>query len=482
MTYAKLSSCFSFTADEPPPPNIGIHFGHIFLDLSFRNCIKMKTSGIAVLLPLLLSSVSALPSIESSAISRSRGGHGNIEKRSVGTKTSPLTEALSGATVALASIPSSIAYSAIAGVSPLVGVWSSVILGAVSAVTGMRPGLVPGCAGVVAVPLAAIIAQSPQYIAPTILMASAIELIFALLRGGQLIALVSDAVMNGFLNGLGLLLLKSQLKTFFKAGKFIPTPELISALGITTMTAALALSLPKVLPKTFPTALLAIVASTAFAQVMNLPVARLSLGGDITSWKSTLPSFIGLPKFNLTILKIIAPAALSIALISILETLLCVKVVDDATDTTVPGALDKSCQAMALGNAASALFGGFGGCGLIPQTLLNISSGGTGVTSVLAYAGVMAAGIVFTSSLIKMVPIASFAGIMLLVASRTFQTKSSIDTMVAFLKKKSPTKKLVHQSTVDVIALFATTFLCFKVDMGIGIIAGVLLDKVLSKI
>jgi hypothetical protein len=102
-----------------------------------------------------------------------------------------LTETLSGTTVALASIPSSIAFATIAGVDPLVGIWSSVIHGAVSSLVGMRKGVITGAAGVVAVPLGGLVATAGvKYMGPTILMASLIEFIFGLLKGGKLINFV----------------------------------------------------------------------------------------------------------------------------------------------------------------------------------------------------------------------------------------------------------------------------------------------------
>ena len=112
-------------------------------------------------------------------------------------RLNPLSEISAGTTVALASIPSSIAFASIAGVDPLVGVWSSVILGGVSAVTGMRPGLVAGAAGVVAVPLAGVVKQGPELMAPTIFLAAIMELVFATLKGGRLIELVRYVLKRG---------------------------------------------------------------------------------------------------------------------------------------------------------------------------------------------------------------------------------------------------------------------------------------------
>lgn len=105
-------------------------------------------------------------------------------------------------TVALASIPSSVAFAAIAGVSPLVGVWSSVVLGLAAPLLGSRPGVISGAAGVVAVPLGPLVAaQGPAVITLVTLLAAIIEALFGLLKLGKLVNLVSPTVMSGFLNG-----------------------------------------------------------------------------------------------------------------------------------------------------------------------------------------------------------------------------------------------------------------------------------------
>lgn len=302
------------------------------------------------------------------------------------------------------------------------------------------------------------------------------------------VAHYSDPVMSGFLNGLGCLLLKSQFNVFCTAaGQLLPKEKLIATSGITALTAALSLCLPLVLPgQGWPTALLAIVGSTIVAQALQLPIEFLSIGeSNSGKWTDTLPRFVGLPKLNgesiPTVLKLVGPAAFSIAVISILETLLAVKVVDDASSATESvDTKDQSVRALSIGNFCSSLFGGFGGCGLIPQTLLNIQSGGSGSVSVLAYAVVMAVSIVFTSSLIQKVPVSSLSGIMILVALRTIQWKPTVDSFQAFFRNKEAV--MLPKSSVNLLALMVSSFLCFHVDMGSGIIAGVLLEKLLPLI
>eukprot|EP00978_Attheya_sp_CCMP212_P001744 scaffold3577_cov60-Attheya_sp.AAC.1 len=413
--------------------------------------------------------------------------------------TNVVTESLSGTTVALTSIPASIAFATIAGVDPLVGIWSSVVLGAVSSIAGLRAGLVAGAAGVVAVPLGKIVRSSGvKYMGPTILLASLMELIFGLAKGGRLINLVSDPVMTGFLNGLGCLLLKSQLDIFRAVDGvgLLPRPELMATGGITALTAVLTIFLPKLLPGNgWPCSLMAIVASTVLARVMHLPISTLTIGSSSTggvdqSWYSSLPSFVGLTGGDSSLLtvktlQLVAPAAFSIAVISILETLLAVKVVDDAVGTTdettddADAVKNKSLMAMSAGNALSALFGGFGGCGLIPQTFLNLQSGGTGVTSVLVYTAVMALSVLFFAPLIGMIPYASLAGVMGVVAFNTIQWKPTIKSITRANKGVKFLGSPINKISIDLMALVAASLICFKVDMGTGIIVGIMIEKIL---
>jgi len=411
--------------------------------------------------------------------------------------TNVVTESLSGTTVALTSIPASIAFATIAGVDPLVGIWSSVVLGAVSSIAGLRAGLVAGAAGVVAVPLGKIVRSSGvKYMGPTILLASLMELIFGLAKGGRLINLVSDPVMTGFLNGLGCLLLKSQLDIFRAVDGvgLLPKLELMATGGITALTAVLTIFLPKLLPGNgWPCSLMAIVASTVLARVMHLPISTLTIGssaGVEQSWYSSLPSFVGLTGGDSSLLtvktlQLVAPAAFSIAVISILETLLAVKVVDDAVGTTdettndADAVKNKSLMAMSAGNALSALFGGFGGCGLIPQTFLNLQSGGTGVTSVLVYTAVMALSVLFFAPLIGMIPYASLAGVMGVVAFNTIQWKPTLKSISRANKGVKFLGSPINKISIDLMALIAASLICFKVDMGTGIIVGIMIEKIL---
>lgn len=389
-------------------------------------------------------------------------------------------------TVALASIPSSVAYANIAGVSPLVGVWSSVVVGLVAPLLGSRPGVISGSASVVAVPLAGLVAtRGAGVITVVIALAALIELLFAVAKLGRFISLVTDPVMAGFLNGLGLLLFKSQLKVFNHA------PDLLAALTVAAGTAALVKIIPR-LSKAVPASLAAIVLASAAAKALKLNLETLaSTCGPATfaGGLSVLPRLVSPPALSLELLRAVCVPAASIAFISALEMLLASKVADEAAIRNRSGGApdgasapadalarledgvtppDRSIAAMAGGNALSALLGGFGGCGLIPQTVLNAQSGGRGRLSAAAYAVAMALFVVFAAPLVGAVPLACLAGVMCTVGTATVQ----------WLPTASAARDLAMLRRLpEAVALLIATAVCFKVDMAVGIVLAVVVER-----
>ena len=223
---------------------------------------------------------------------------------------------------------------AVVGVSPLVGLWSSVVMGVTAPLLGSRPGIISGAAAVVVVLLGMLVkAHGASYIPLTICLAAAFELAFAALRLAKWSVLVSDAVMAGFLSALGLILFESQLKIFTHA------PALAPAVGVATFCFGTVLGLPR-LTTAVPSSLAGLVLATAAGAALGLPLATLadSAGGaTFAGGLASLPSAIdlgGLLKMSTSLpaLRIVLPTAISVAFISILETLLAGRVADEMTD------------------------------------------------------------------------------------------------------------------------------------------------------
>jgi len=227
---------------------------------------------------------------------------------------------------------------------------------------------------------------------------------------------------------------------------------------------------------------------------MALPAPTLAQSFGASTFAgglNTLPSFVGLPfsaavpagkmaakkaavaasgvPFSAETLAIVAPAAISIALISVLETLLARKGVAAELKTDIAdGQNERALCALSFGNTVSALFGGFGGCGLIPNTLLNLQSGGRRWVSGLAYSISLALFTLVAAPMIGAIPLASLAGVMLTVGLSTVQPEATVDGAKAALAG-SP------KAVFEFVALVATGLVCYFVDMAAGIGLGVLI-------
>src|SRR5690606_13956222 len=124
-------------------------------------------------------------------------------------------EILAGLTVALALIPEAVAFSMIAGLPPLVGLYAAFMMGLVTAILGGRPGMISGATGAVAVVLVALVkTHGIEYVFATVILAGILQVVVGLLRLGKLIRLVPHPVMFGFVNGLAIVIFMAQLDNF----------------------------------------------------------------------------------------------------------------------------------------------------------------------------------------------------------------------------------------------------------------------------
>jgi len=185
--------------------------------------------------------------------------------------------------------------------------------------------------------------------------------------------------------------------------------------------------------------------------------------------------FNGFPQivWSWSIFKTLFAAASGVAMVSIIETLLAQRVSCDSYRCIEPDhEIDQPNRAMiglGVGNFMSSLFGGFGGCGLIPNTLLNNSSGGRGYVSGYAYSICTALAVLLFSPLLGKIPMAALAGLMFTVAANTGEWNESWHLL------RHAT--LSAQSMCDCIAMLVTTYMAFQIDMGLGIAAGVGITK-----
>jgi SulP family sulfate permease len=362
-------------------------------------------------------------------------------------------DTLSGLTVALALVPEAIAFSFIAGVGPLVGLWAAVFMGLITSAFGGRPGMISGSTGAIAIVVAVVVRVGNehgmemgvqdlgiQYLFAVIMIAGLIQVLFGVLRLGRFIRLVPHPVMMGFVNGLAIVILIGQFG-FFKAplmedgvavmenGRKVMTwmdQEKIMVMGILALlTMAIIHFFPK-LTNAVPSILIAIlvVGGISYSGIVDTKTISdvLYEGWDSRELSASLPVLslpTDIPWQKEGVLFLIIGTAFSAAMVGIIESLMTLQLIDDMTETRGFG--NRECLAQGGANFLSGIFGGMGGCAMIGQSLINIKSGGRGRWSGIVAAFTLALFILIGADLIVEIPVAALVGVMFMVVIGTFE-------------------------------------------------------------
>ena len=337
-----------------------------------------------------------------------------------------LGQILAGITVSLAMVPESLAFTFVAGVSPICGLHAAALMGLTTAALGAQPGVISGAAGATAVVFAPLVAShGPEYLFAAVLMAGVIQLACGAARLGKLIRLVPNTCMIGFVNGLAIVIGAAQLASFRNlAGAALYTQVALTAITAALIIKGLGSKRAAFWPRQIPAPLAAIVLVTLLANVVAPDAfAAAKTVGDVAAVSGALPAF-HLPSvpFDLYTLTVIAPFAASVAAVGLIETLLTQQLVDETTLTRT--STHKEVVAQGVGNVVCGVFASMGGCAMIGQSVINVQAGGrtrvAGITcglAILAY-------VTFGASVIEKIPIAALVGTMLCLVVDIFEWSS----------------------------------------------------------
>ncbi|TNE34955.1 SulP family inorganic anion transporter [bacterium] len=331
------------------------------------------------------------------------------------------TEVLSGLTVALALIPEAVAFAIIAGLSPLTGLYAAFVMGLITSIFGGRPGMISGATGAVAVVLVSlVISHGVEYVFATVILAGLFQVLTGILRLGKLMRLVPHPVIFGFVNGLAIIIFTAQLAQFKDSnGAWLVGQPMYIFLGLVLLSMLIIWGLPKI-SKAIPASLVAIL--TIFGLVLAFGINTKTVG-DIASISGGFPPFhIPLVPINLETLMVILPYASVMAAVGLIESLLTLNIIDEITETRGRG--NKEAVAQGAANILSGFFSGMGGCAMIGQSLINISSGARARLSGIVAATMLLVFIMFGSSLIEKLPMAALTGLMIMVSIGTFEWAS----------------------------------------------------------
>ncbi|BAP44235.1 inorganic anion transporter, sulfate permease (SulP) family protein [Pseudomonas sp. StFLB209] len=365
-------------------------------------------------------------------------------------------DVLAGLTTSFALVPECIAFALVAHLNPLMGLYGAFIICILTALLGGRPGMISGAAGSMAVVIVALVVEhGVQYLLATVLLGGALMVLFGLLRLGKLVRLVPYPVMLGFVNGLAIVIAMAQLEHFQHDGAWLSGQALYIMLALVAVTMAIVYLLPR-LTRAAPPALVAIVGVGLGVYLLDLPTRTL---GDMAHMAGGLPAFAW-PQvpWTLETLYIVAPYALVMAMVGLLETLLTLNLTDEITETR--GYPDRECVALGAANMVSGVFGGMGGCAMIGQTVINLGSGGRGRLSGVVAGGMILMFILFLAPLIERIALAALVGVMLVVAQQTFAWAS------LRILRKVPVS--------DMLAIVAVTVVTVLTDLAMAVLFGVI--------
>ena len=323
-----------------------------------------------------------------------------------------------GLTAGVVALPLALAFGEASGAGPIAGVYGAIIVGFFAALFGGTPSQISGPTGPMIVVFAGVFASlsgDVSLVFATVVLAGVIQIAFGLLGFGQYIRLVPYPVVSGFMSGIGCIIIALQLARLFghePAGSgtipaLMEVPNAVSnpnweALGIGLLTLAIVFRWPAKWGRYLPGPLAALITGT----VASLGLSTVPVLGDIPTG---LPQFI-MPAFSSDTLLIVFEAAMILAVLGAIDSLLTSLVADNMTRTRHHS--NRELIGQGVGNTIAGFFGGIPGAGATMRTVVNIRTGGVTKISGMLHSLLLLAVVVVLAPLASKIPHAVLAGIL----------------------------------------------------------------------
>ncbi|MFC6091851.1 SulP family inorganic anion transporter [Saccharothrix lopnurensis] len=371
-----------------------------------------------------------------------------------GVRLSPKTlrtEVLAGLVVGLALIPESISFSIIVGVDPAVGLFASFTMAVVISVVGGRPAMISAATGAVALVIAPVYRDhGMDHLLATVVLAGVFQVALGALGVAGLMRFIPRSVMVGFVNSLAILVFVSQVPEV-RGVPWAVYPLLLGGLVLLVL-------LPR-LTTAVPAPLVSIVALTAITVGAGIAVPTVGDRGELPS-SLPVPALPDVPLTAATFATI-APYALAVALVGLMESLMTAKLVDEITDT--PSNKTRESIGQGVANVVTGFFGGMGGCAMIGQTMINVKVSGarTRLSTFLSGVFLMVLCVVF-GPVVSDIPMAALVAVMVVVSVTTFDWHSVAPRTL----KRMPAGEITVM-VVTVACVVATHNLAIGVVLGV---------------
>jgi SulP family sulfate permease len=335
-------------------------------------------------------------------------------------------DVVAGLTVGVVALPLAMAFGIASGVTPQAGIYTAIVGGFLVSLLGGSSIQVSGPTGAFVVIVAGIIAAHglPGLLMVT-MMAGAILVFLALTGLGQAVKFIPRPVVIGFTNGIALLIASTQIKDFLGLAIDEPPSEFFAriavlaaymplwnpqALAVGAGSLALVLLAPRWLRRV-PGSIVALVVATAAVALFGLPVE--TIGSRFGGIPGGLPD-VALPPFRADLILPLLPAALTVALLAAIESLLSAVVADTMTGDRHNSNAELLGQGVA--NLVTPLVGGIPVTGAIARTATNFRSGARTPVSGLVHSGTLLLIVMVLAPLATAVPLATLAAVLFVVA------------------------------------------------------------------
>jgi SulP family sulfate permease len=337
-----------------------------------------------------------------------------------------LHDLIAGITVGLVALPLAMAFAIASGLTPQAGIYCAIVTGVLISLLGGSKTQIGGPTGAFVVVVAGIVAaHGIDGLFLCTMMAGVLLLVMGATGMGTAVKFIPRPVVIGFTNGIAVLIASTQIKDFFGLklekvpGVFYARLEALAANFHTFSLAATVLAactvvvivLCRTVSLRIPGAIVALVLGTAAVVIFKLPVE--TIGTRFGGIPSGLPHLV-IPKFRPELIHELLGPAFTVAMLGAIESLLSAVVSDRMSNDRHNSNVELVAQGVA--NIVSPMFGGLPATGAIARTATNIRSGAQTPVAGMIHALTLLCVLLFASPMVKYVPLAVLAGILMIVA------------------------------------------------------------------
>ena len=392
-----------------------------------------------------------------------------------GLSSSWRRDVVAGVTVGVVALPLALAFGITTGIGAEAGLVTAIVAGLVAGIFGGSHVQVSGPTGAMTVVLVPIVnREGPDAVYLVAIVAGGLLVAAAFAGVGRYLAFVPWPVIEGFTVGIAVVIFLQQVP----AALGVARPEgentvvvaaraladslddgRAAAIGLTLLVVALMVAAPR-LNRSIPASLISVAVATAVASVADLDVARIG----------RLPSSLPVPSLPpLDGVSALTGAAIAVAVLGALESLLSARVADGMADAPRHDP-DRELFGQGLANAASAMFGGMPATGAIARTAVNVRAGGRTRISSVVHSFTLLAIVYLGGSVVGEIPLAALAGVLTVTAAR----------MVEVRNVRAVLRSTRSDAAVLLLTAFATVAfdLILAVEIGLAVAAVLALRKV----